>query len=56
LERDCHLLIATNQALKEITARSGFASPTLFHRLFRRRFGTTPAAYRVNVPSQAPFL
>jgi AraC-like DNA-binding protein len=46
LERACHLLIETNLGLKEITDRSGFASPTLFHRLFRRRFGTTPAAYR----------
>jgi transcriptional regulator GlxA family with amidase domain len=46
LERACHLLIETNLVLKEITARSGFASPTLFHRLFRRRFGVTPAAYR----------
>ncbi|MBM3859847.1 MAG: AraC family transcriptional regulator [Verrucomicrobia bacterium] len=46
LERASHLLIETNLVLKEITARSGFASPTLFHRLFRRRFGVTPAAYR----------
>jgi len=46
LERACHLLIETNLGLKEITARCGFASPTLFHRLFRRRFGVTPGAYR----------
>lgn len=46
LERACHLLIETNLGLKEITARSGFASATLFHRLFRRRFGITPATYR----------
>ena len=46
LEHACYLLIETNLGLKEITARSGFASATLFHRLFRRRFGVTPTTYR----------
>lgn len=46
LERACHLLLETNLPLKEITARSGFASASLFHRLFRQRFGITPISYR----------
>ncbi len=46
LERACGLLAGSDAGLKQIAERAGFASLTLFHRLFRRRFHVTPAAYR----------
>ena len=46
LDLACQLLLETNRGLKEIAAATGFRSLTLFHRLFIRRFGVTPATYR----------
>jgi len=46
LDRACQLLLETNRGFKEIAAATGFRSLTLFHRLFIRRFGVTPATYR----------
>jgi AraC-like DNA-binding protein len=47
LERACGLLTGSEAGLKQVAERAGFASLTLFHRLFSRQFRTTPAAYRV---------
>ncbi len=46
LERACGLLAGTEAGLKQIAEQAGFSSRTLFHRLFRRQFRVTPAAYR----------
>ncbi len=39
-------LLETEQGVAEIAYRLGFASPSHFGELFRRRFGVTPRAYR----------
>jgi AraC-like DNA-binding protein len=46
LERACRLLVGTRAGLKRIVEEAGFPSPASLHRLFRRRLGMTPAAYR----------
>ncbi len=40
------LLHTTDLAVPEVARRSGFGDANHFHRLFRRRFGTTPHRYR----------
>lgn len=42
-----------NQALADLAAECGFADQSHFQRLFRRAYGTTPAAYR---KASAPLL
>lgn len=39
-------LLATGLTVDEIRQRAGFANPTHFYNLFRKRFGMSPAAYR----------
>lgn len=46
LDRARQLLNETDLGLKEVADASGFASMSLFHRLFRRHFGITPDGYR----------
>ena len=41
-----HLLVSTNEPIKEIAYDLGFADTTAFHRAFKRSTGTTPQAYR----------
>jgi transcriptional regulator GlxA family with amidase domain len=40
------LLEETSLPLKEITARTGLGDPSTMWRVFTRRLGVTPAAYR----------
>ncbi len=46
LEMSRHLLGSTNLSVKEIAAKCGFDDAGYFGRLFRKRCGITPAAYR----------
>lgn len=41
------LLRQSNMSVLEVALASGFEDVTHFHRLFRRRIGTTPARYRI---------
>ena len=41
-----HLLETTDLPVEEIGAASGYGEPSFFRRLFRRRVGLTPSAYR----------
>lgn len=41
------LLRSSQLSVLEICLQSGFADPSHFHACFRRRFGTTPAAWRL---------
>ncbi len=40
------MLVDTRHPLALVAARTGFTSPAVFARAFRRRFGTTPSAFR----------
>jgi transcriptional regulator GlxA family with amidase domain len=40
------MLVDTRHPLALVAARTGFTSPAVFSRAFRRRFGTTPSALR----------
>lgn len=42
----CRLLIDSAEPVGNVGYRVGFASPSLFHRQFRRAMGRTPGAYR----------
>jgi AraC-like DNA-binding protein len=46
LERGRELLIGTRLSVKQIAATLGFRNPDYFARLFARRHGVTPTAYR----------
>ena len=46
LRHAARLLEATDLSVERVAAASGFASPFHFNRLFRRRYGTPPGAYR----------
>ncbi len=46
LEYAADLLSSTNYPLLEICYSVGFDNPSYFHRLFKKNFGLTPAAYR----------
>jgi len=48
------LLEETALPLKEITARTGIGDESTFWRVFTRRLGVTPAAYRERFRSNAP--
>jgi len=48
------LLEETTLSLKEITARTGIGDESTFWRVFTRRLGVTPAAYRERFRSSAP--
>lgn len=51
LERACELLSAGDIPVRRVANKVGYASVSQFIRAFKRRFGTTPRAYR---SSQAP--
>ena len=38
--------------MKEIVDKSGFSSQTYFNRLFKRKYGTSPLAYRREMKSK----
>lgn len=46
IARAQHLLLSTDDSIADIAHRSGFGSSSQFYASFRRRCGTTPAAYR----------
>ncbi len=48
LEEAVMLLQGTNFSVAEIAGRTGFASQSLFTKVFRHHFGQTPGAYRKN--------
>ena len=43
------LMENTNLKLKDIVSQAGFSSQTYFNRLFKRRYGISPTAYRRNI-------
>jgi AraC-like DNA-binding protein len=47
----CNYLRTSNLRIKEIARQCGFASPEHFTRLFRKRVGQSPRAYRANGPA-----
>lgn len=49
LERSLLLLRTTAESVDAIAIACGFADPSYFHRAFRRRYQTTPLAYRRTV-------
>jgi AraC family transcriptional regulator len=48
LENARHDLLKTEKLLAEIAFDNGFADQSHFSRLFKQKFGTTPAVYRRN--------
>lgn len=54
LERGRQLLAEGSLSATQIGLALGFGQPGSFSRLFRRRFGVTPRAYRKTVPSPGP--
>ncbi len=48
LEEAVMLLQGTNSSVAEIAGRTGFASQSLFTKVFHRHYGQTPGAYRKN--------
>jgi transcriptional regulator GlxA family with amidase domain len=46
IEHGKQLLETTNLAVEEVSAASGYGDASFFRRLFRRRVGLTPGAYR----------
>jgi AraC-like DNA-binding protein len=46
LEKACELLASTDFTVSEITYKSGFSEPAYFIKVFRRKFGKTPGAWR----------
>ena len=42
------MLATTDYSLQEISYRTGFSSPSYFHRQFKKSVGVTPKRYRVN--------
>lgn len=47
LQAAADLLQTTAERIADVASRSGFSNPTHFGKLFRRRFGLTPQAFRV---------
>ncbi|HYE06789.1 MAG TPA: helix-turn-helix domain-containing protein [Planctomycetota bacterium] len=50
LRTACAMLIHTELIVADVAGRSGFGDVDHFHRVFRRRLRTTPAAYRRRPP------
>lgn len=48
LDRSAELLLQTELSIGEIMERTGFHNESSFYKLFKRRFGATPKAYRVD--------
>lgn len=48
MERAAKLLRGTDLPVAEVARRVGYAGTSRFHRLFRERFGRTPAAWRAS--------
>jgi AraC-like DNA-binding protein len=46
LDRSAHLLVETNQSIKEIWVHIGYNHPSNFDHDFKRRFSVTPSGYR----------
>lgn len=46
LERACELLKAGNFPIREIADRVGYDNPLYFSRLFKKKFGVSPSAYK----------
>jgi LacI family transcriptional regulator len=46
IDRIKELLVETSLPMPDICARTGFSSPTLMSRIFRRETDTTPSSYR----------
>ncbi len=46
IEHGKQLLETTDLPVEEVSAEAGYADPSFFRRLFRRRVGLTPGAYR----------
>ncbi len=46
MERARLLLETTDMAITDVAFETGYQSPAHFARLFRRRYGMTPTAYR----------
>ncbi|OWR29873.1 AraC family transcriptional regulator [Saccharibacillus sp. O23] len=46
IEAACGLLLASRMTVSEIAATVGYGDLKFFHRLFKRKTGTTPLAYR----------
>lgn len=42
------MLATTDYSLQEISYRTGFSSPSYFHRQFKKSVGVTPKRYRIN--------
>jgi transcriptional regulator GlxA family with amidase domain len=55
LEAAQQLLADSALPITEIARRTGFSSPTLFGRIFKRHIGQTPQAYRQEVLAQTRF-
>ncbi len=55
LEAAQQLLADSALPITEIAHRTGFSSPTLFGRIFKRHIGQTPQAYRQSVLAQVKF-
>jgi len=49
LEQACELLAQTDKSVVDISLRVGFSQVTYFNRLFRRYYGLTPCAYRLQI-------
>ncbi|WNR42826.1 AraC family transcriptional regulator [Paenibacillus roseipurpureus] len=48
LDKSAELLLATQLSIAEIMERTGFYNESSYYKLFKRRFGTTPKAYRID--------
>jgi len=48
LDKSAELLLQTELSIGEIMERTGFHNESSFYKLFKRRFGATPKAYRVD--------
>ena len=53
LKKACQLLKKTTLPVEAITIRCGFEDSSAFIRLFKKRFGQTPAAFRKRRPKEA---
>ena len=54
IEKAKRLLLTTSLSINETAFQLGFEYPQYFSRLFRRKTGQTPAAFRISVRQDAP--